>query len=131
MLDSFPELFRPVEFWDREPLVGGGYRETERVTYRVIILPEGQEGYQEKALGKRAETYKALDIANHDVMYSKPWALIKLGMFLSHPDDGEIYMVDQPLEYAYVGGYNAWGINKVQGANGTNQCEISLKEGVY
>jgi len=127
MLDAFPELFRPVTFWDRIPKIGAGYDKSEEKVYNVIVLTTTQAGYQTK----KAAEYKALDFTNNDVMYSRVQTPIVKGMFLRHPDSGEIFTIDEPLDYGFTGGFNSWGIERVQGANGLNDQEIPVKEGIF
>jgi hypothetical protein len=126
-LDAFPELFRTVAFWDRLPQIGAGFERAEEKEYRVIVLTDAQANFQDKKAGD----YKALDFANHDVLYCGVDTPIKKGMFLRHPDDGDIFTIDVALDYTFTGGFRAWGIDRVQGANGMNQQDISIKEGVF
>lgn len=127
MLSSFNELFRTVKFWEASTDTGAGYQPKEIVEFRVIILATRSASFQEK----KVADYKALDISNRDVLYSRDDTPIKVGMFLMHPDENEVFRVDVPINYAFTGGYKTWGITRVQGANGMNQQKVEINSGYF
>lgn len=126
-LDAFTELFRTVTFWERFPRIGAGYEETQEQKMRVIVLTTSRANFQSKKITE----YRALDTANHDILYCWPSTPVKQGMFLRHPDNGEVFTVDVALDFAFSGSFRAWGIDRVQGANSQNEQEIPLKEGKF
>jgi glycosyltransferase A (GT-A) superfamily protein (DUF2064 family) len=127
LLSYFPELFREVSFWDRDPALGAGYDKGEEKRYKVIVITDNKGSFQDK----KAAEYKALDFFNKDVLYTGADTPIVKGMFLRHPDDGDIFIVDVALDYSFTGGFRMWGISRVQGANGENTGSIGIKEGIY
>ena len=127
MLSYFPELFRQTLFWTREPILGGGYEDSSPHFYSVIVLTDSTARFQPKA----ATEYKVIDFKNRDVLYASSHTPIYKGMFLKHPDDGGVFILDEPLDFSFSGGYRMWGIDRVQGADALHQTDMQLKEGVF
>jgi hypothetical protein len=131
MLDAFPELFRYTKFWEADPIVGGGYARPlpeDIHEYGVIVLDDLGDAVKRKPWNF---SFMALDTENNDVMYSYDYTPIRLGMFMIHPDTGEVHRVARQLNHNYTGGFCSWGITRVQGANGLNDDTLQLSNGVF
>jgi hypothetical protein len=128
MLDSFPELFRHTRFWKQDPIVGAGFGPEYDINfYDVIIIDDTGD----RMVRQKIRDFILLDSDNNDVLYTNDDTPVEMGMFLVHPDNNQVHRIVKALDHNYTGGYCVWGIQKVQGDNGSMRKELTLNEGDF
>jgi hypothetical protein len=128
MLDSFPELFRQTKFWRQDPAVGAGYSTEYDVNiYDVIIIDDTGD----RLVRQKIRDFIAVDADNNDVLYTNDSTPVEIGMFLIHPDNGQVHRVVKSLDHNFTGGFCVWGIQKVQGDSGGTHQSLDIKAGTF
>jgi len=114
MLDHFPELFQVVTFWEMDKVSNGSYGPRANIRHiPVITLNDMGDRIKRK---KTVDSW-VLDASGNDVIYAYDDADISVGSFLIHPYTQEWNRVREKLSYSSTGGFNIWGIERVQGTD--------------
>lgn len=128
ILDHFPELFKPVNFWEMTKNKDGGFSSpTNQRSIAVITLNAAGDQIKRKKLIDEW----LLDNSSNDVVYSYDDADIQLGSYMTHPYTGEVNKVVKRLSYSSTGGMMIWGIQRVQGEDYQDPKTLLPKAGSF
>jgi hypothetical protein len=135
-LEHFPELFRPAEFWEMLPDVNGQLiQQGEVYKWPCIVLEDSGDSIKKISPGKRSGSkldLGLLDTSNHDMVFILAKYPVKTGMYMKHPETGEISRLVTNWDYTYPAGYSVWTLEKVMGANGVNDKDrLPIAGGVF
>ena len=127
MLDAFPELFQQMSFWNAAPKVGGGYSKEQSFMINGILLDTNNNAI----LRRRFGAGYMLDAENQDILWVPLNSPVEVGMFFYHPQDGVVHRVVASLDKTVPGGFKRFIVERVGGANGTNEEVIPVSGGKF
>ena len=127
MLDAFPELFQQIHVWSASNKVGGGYIPGKDMFISGILLDVNSN----ELIRRRIGAGYALDAENQDLLWVPADSPVDAGMFFHHPQDGSVFRVVSSLDKNIPGGFKRFLVERAGGANGLNEKEVPISEGVY
>ena len=133
LLVHFIEMFLTVDYFTQLPNVGVGYNNKSEVLKTEIILQPstGEEikGPSGRLAGR--SNWRVNDISDSEDIWTRDDTPLKIGYYIVHPENKNIYIVNSKKNYGYYAGFIAWEIVRVQGNSVTTSSTTTVKEGSF